>query len=128
MISHRINFLEEKKKSIPVPRRQTLNSSGLAVAGCFDRGENGDAQETGGRPDDASLPDPLGAEHTVIESGHTATVPAATCVSPPPPPTYTHAAFASPSMRSLAAVVEQKPQMSYLWAIFPRCVHIIIKR
>lgn len=35
---------------MPVPRCQTLKSSGLAVAGCFDRDENGDTQETAGSP------------------------------------------------------------------------------
>lgn len=61
---------------MPVPRCQTLNSfSGSAVAGCFDKGENGEARETGGSPVDASLPDTRAAERIVIESGRAATRP-----------------------------------------------------
>lgn len=88
---------------MPVPRCQTLNSfSGSAVAGCFDKGENGDARETGGSPVDASLPDTRAAEHTVIESNRDAQPPAPAAILPPP--------AASPSMRSSAAVAEQNPK------------------
>lgn len=45
------------------------------MAGCFDKGENGDTRETGGSLVDASLPDTRAAEHTVIEPGHAATRP-----------------------------------------------------
>lgn len=100
MIPHRINFLEEKKKSMPVPRCQTLKSSGLAVAGCFDRDENGDTQETAGSS--VKMPHfltPASLSTLSLSQDTQPPAPAAIHPSPPPP---SHASFASPSVRSSA--------------------------
>lgn len=42
--------------------------------------------------------------------------------------THTHSSFVSPFNAQLAGCGRAEPQMSYLWAVFPRCLHIIIKR
>lgn len=67
-------------------------------------------------------PAPLSAERTVIESGRAATRP---CSHPPPlPPQF----ICEPLNAQLGGCGRAEPQMSYLWAIFPRRLHIIIKR